>query len=285
MKKYDLKLGGVQMHPMQVATVNCLVEDEGLRRNVAATLARGLPSVQPGPAKPGRLAIVGSGPSVREHLAEIDDGFDTVWAINGAFCWLIENGIVPSGFVCLDPDKDLESLLPQVPNPGPIYYLAAICDSSLFEHVLCAGGDVRVWFSYQHRAFNSECYPVGTPLIKGGTTCLTRAPFLAHALGWRDMTIFGGDSSFDNGTHCYEEGRFGSVPSTVKLVRVGDKVFETNTQMMHQVANFIGFLPLFGDMLKFRVGGLLGAMLDAPTVDIEVKELENADGQEASADA
>lgn len=262
----ELTLNGVALHPAKELTVQCLIDDGGLGENIASALRHNHPWVNEAPAHERRLAIVGSGPSVRSYMHELRMWGGDIWAINGAFCWLREAGI-KCDFVCLDPDDGLEALLPFAPMDAT-YYLAAVCAPSLFDWI--SDRNVQVWFP------DMTCkkdYPVGAPLVVGATTCLTRAPFLGHMMGYRDFTLFGGDSSFETSMYCYDPARYScSVEPTIRKVRVGDQIFLTNRQMMHQVANLIGMTLVFGDMLKFRVGGLMEAILAAPVAEIEAQE-------------
>lgn len=261
-EEVGLTINGVPMHPARSLGVQCLVDDDGLSENIVSALCRGLPRIGEAPAHNKRLAIVGSGPSVKTYLDELREWDGDIWAINGAFHWLRQQDIIVEGFVCLDPGPGLESLLPFVPKL-PTYYLAIVCDPGLFNHV--EGRNIQTWFP------DMTCkkdYPNGVVLVPGGTTCLTRAPFLAHIMGYRDITIFGGDSSFDGEVYCYNPLDYAcSVPPEIKRIKVGDRFFFSNRQMLHQVANLIGLTCVFGNMLKFRVGGLMAAMLEAPVVE------------------
>lgn len=249
-----------------VSVAKCLVDDEGCARNVASALSRGLPVVTRQQPKPGRLAIVASGPSTADHLDELRAWPGEIWAVNGAFCWLHEQGIEPDAFVALDPGKGMEHLLPW--KPEATYYIAAKCDPDLFDHL--SDRDVKIWCSIH----NDIQYPKDAALVTGGTTCLTRAPWLAHVEGWRDITIFGADCSFREGMYCYDPANYAcSEAPRVVRVRVGGEVFDTNEQMVRQVA-FFGALDADAEKvlpntnLKFRCGGLLEAWLAQPIVQV-----------------
>jgi hypothetical protein len=59
--------------------------------------------------------------------------------------------------------------------------------------------DVRLWYM----ADDQVKLPWGAYPIYGGSTCLSRAPNLAWALGYREVHVFGGDSSFTHKTHVH----------------------------------------------------------------------------------
>ena len=164
--------------------------------------ARGLPWATRQPERTGALAIVGSGPSVGRRLEPLRHWSGEIWAINGAYDYLLGHGIVPHGFFCVDP---LPGLAEYVANAQreTTFYVAATCHPAVLDAL--AGFNVVLWFPEQE----SRIYPEGATEITGGTSAFARAPFMAHALGWRDMTIFGADSSFEStGQYCYQAGTF-----------------------------------------------------------------------------
>lgn len=253
----------------------CVVDQDGRARNLETNVARGYPTITALPARDGTLAIVGSGPSLRDFLPELAD-YTEVWAVNGAYNFLVENGLTPDGFVAIDPLPALADYLDK-PQPETTFYIAATCDPSAFEKV--AHCKIAMWFPEQE--FNRA--PPGHPIIKGGTTALTRAPYLADRLGWRDITLFGADSSFDGRRYVYQDGTYRTdSQAELNYVRAveGGPVFITEEGLMKQVAQLGVIATVFQGRLKFRCGGLLHAFMAAPMKDIvdgEVVDFRNAD--------
>lgn len=239
----------------------CVVDGEGLDRNLTSVLARGLPQCREQPARAGRLAVVGGSPSVREFLDELRGWPGEIWAINGAYDFLLEHGIVPHGFIGVDP---LPGLAEYVRNARreTTFYLSGLLDPSVFDAL--AGNKVELWFPEQ----DAVKWPPGLWLVGGGTTAMTRVPFLARLLGWRDIAIFGADSSFTGDRYCYGYGKYGEdSKANVLKVRVGDEWFDTELGLMKQVAQ-LGVIAQHFDsdkgVISFRCRGLLDAYLRSP---------------------
>lgn len=247
----------------------CVVDDAGLEVNVNSALARGLQICGIVPEHDGRLAIVGSGPSLRDYLDELRGWPGEIWAINGAYDYLLSEGIIPHGFVGLDP---LPGLAEYVKNPhrDTTFYIASNCDPSVFDAI--PPDQVMIW----HSARQALKVPRGQMIVGGGTSSITRAPFLAHMLGYRDMTVYGADSSFEEGRYCYRDGTYEcDSQALVNKVAVEGEVFFTEACLVKQVAQFGDIAKRYEGILKFRCGGLLDAYLRSPTYDdsgIEIVE-------------
>lgn len=239
----------------------CVVDDAGLETNVNSALARNLRICEVVPEHDGKLAIVGSGPSLRGYLDELRGWPGEIWAINGAYDYLLENGIIPHGFVGLDP---LPGLAEYVKNgrPETTWYLASNCDPSVFDAV--DPSKVMMW----HSARQSIKVPFGQMIVGGGTSAILRAPFLAHMLGYRDMTVFGADSSFDQTRYVYGNKRYKEdSEAKVNWVQVGDQAFPSEICLIKQVSQFGVIAERYKGILKFKCGGLLDAFLKSPMHD------------------
>jgi hypothetical protein len=238
----------------------CIVDNEGCRRNAESALRRGLPTCGWGPKRTGQLAIVGSGPSVRDHLDELRSWSGEIWATNGAYRFLLDNGIVPHAFVGLDPVPGLKEYVERR-DEQTTFLMSSVCDPCVFDEL--SDADVYLWHSKQ----GDFSYPEGSCVVGGGTTCLTRMPYLAHLLGWRDMTMFGADSSFTERNYCYEN-RFAEDTDRPRFpVVVNGQEFVSELSLIKQVSVFGVMQTLFNGRLKFKCGGLLDAFLKSPIHD------------------
>jgi hypothetical protein len=240
----------------------CVVSGEGCEQNLALALSRGLPLCSPSPERADRLAIVGSGPSVTGYLDELR-GFDHVWACNGAYNFLLAHGIVPTGFVGVDPLPGLAQYVGKA-HPRTTFYLSALCDSAVYDAL--DGFSIEVWFPEQ----TGVRFPPGYWMVPGGTTGLTRAPFLGRMLGFRDITIYGADSSAEAGRYCYEHGTYDEdtkAPLNPVMCN-GEGPFMCELSMLKQVSQF-GVIAQLHPEWKFRCGGLMAAFLRAPMQDID----------------
>lgn len=233
------------MIPLETA---CVADRETRNRHVRSAMARGLPAVSAQAAHSGTVAIVGSGPSIRDHLPEIVTFGGDVWAINGAYDFLADHGRV-SDFVGVDPSEAMLSHL-RHPRRESRFYLASVTHPEVFDAL--DGFDVRLWHS-EAEGMPDDC----RPRVVGGTTCVTRAICLARMTGYRDITVYGAESSFAAGRNVDNA----DVSDHIK-VRVGSDVFLTDLILAHQVSEISVLARMIP--LKFRCGGLTQAMLDAP---------------------
>lgn len=246
----------------------CVVSDDGCARNMESMLARGLPFCTPQPERAGQLAVIGSGPSVRDYLDELKAWDGDVWAVNGAYGYLIENGIIPHGFVGLDPVAGLAEYV-ECARPETVFYLSGMCDPAVFDAL--KGFKVEVWMP---RQAGIE-YKAGMYLVPGGTTCLTRAPGLAKMLGWRDVTIYGADSSFDGERYAYGK-KYKEDSSETEITKVftsdGQGPFYSDQALLKQASQFGVLAETKAIKLKFRCGGLLAAHLNQPMIDRDLHD-------------
>ena len=239
----------------------CVVGQDDRARNMATSLGRGYPVCTPMEAHDRPLAVVGSGPSVRDYLEEIR-AVKEVWAINGAYDYMVDVGIVPTGFFALDP---LPGLVDYVRNPRheTTYYLASTVDSSVLDAL--DGFRIRLW----HTNAEDMTYPSGAWSMRGGTTAITRAPYLGYCLGHRDITLYGADSSFEGNRYCYDDGTYecDSQAPRMKFTCNGEGPFDTELCLLKQVSQLGVIVDLFKGMLKIKCGGLMDAYMRAPVRD------------------
>lgn len=255
-------------HAVRYIETTCVVDLDGRAANLQKSLARGLSWIERQPARTGKLAIVGSGPSVRDRLDKLKVWDGEIWAVNGAYDYLLSQGIVPDGFWGIDP---LPGLAEYVKNARPetTFYIAGSCDPSVFD--VLEGYKVALWFP----ACDDLVYPEGALQVPGGVTVLTRAPFAAYDLGWRDITLFGADSSFDDKLewrYCYDDGTYKEDSrGELNFVQVeqGGPVFVSEATLINQVTNLGIIKGVFGDVLKFDCDGLIAAHLSAPMNEID----------------
>ncbi len=247
----------------------CVVNKAGRDVNLASCQRRGLPRVQQLPERKDPLAIVCSGPSVREYLDELRSWPGDIWAINGAYHYLLKQGIVPGGFFGMDPLPGLTPYVEQA-HRDTIFYICSICDPSVFD--VLSGRNVQTW----NPDGDGMKYPPDQWTIGGGTTAVTRAPYLGLLQGFRDITLFGVDSSFENGEpYCYRHGTYECDIDNVRqwVCANNEGPFETELGLMKQVSQLNILRKKFDGKLKFRCEGLLAAFMRAPEVTDDLFEV------------
>lgn len=212
----------------EIFTLDCVYGPEQRQAQVDAAVGRGLPWCVRRKVRPGKVAIVASGPSATDYVDLLKEWDGEIWGINGAFAWLLHRGVNAAGFVGLDPEPLLKDYLIQTPDVT--YYLAAQVHPEVFDFL--KGKNVRLWFP----ADSGVRYPFGAVSIYGGSTCLGRAPNLAYHLGWREVHIIGGDSSYRRKSHVY--GEDGELPGGTFPVEMDGRVFLSTRQMFQQACEF-----------------------------------------------
>jgi hypothetical protein len=248
---------------------HCIVAEEGRLANLKSNLARGLPVLsQAVPEHQRPLLIVGSGPSVSGLIEYIKQWPGDVWAINGAYDFLLSQGLICEGFFGIDPLPELADYLRNA-NEYTTFYISSFCDPAVLDAL--EGRKVLLWHAM---AENREVFPEGHQMIYGGTTAVTRAPFLALALGYRDINMVGVDSSYDKerGQYCYQWGTYKTdIAEMIIPVSInGEGPFFTEIGLCKQVAQLGTMLTAFNrtkEMLKIDPAGLMGAFMRAPMMD------------------
>ncbi len=202
------------------------------------------------------LAIVASGPSAGDYVERLKSWTGEIWGINGAFGWMLGQGINVDAFVGMDPEPILIDYLKDTPQ-NAAYYIANQCDPSIFDHL--KDRNVRLW----HIADAAVTPPIGTRVVPGGSTCLCRAPYLAAMLGFEDVHVFGGDSSQEGEGYVYG----GFQKEAVCYAEVDGVKYTTNRQMLTQALEMVELFKNFPGSISIYGRGLLPAMaMDAKKV-------------------
>lgn len=212
----------------KIFDIDCVTNKEDRQKHIDSAVARNLPLCAMRKRRQGKLAIVASGPSVADCVDLLKDWKGEIWGVNGAFGWMRHRGIKPDAFIGIDPEWFLKDYLDDAPGDAT-YYLAAQVHPCVFDHL--EGKNVRLWF----QADGEIKLPPGAEAIHGGSSCVGRAPNLAWVLGWRDVHIFGADSSFTHKTHVYG----GELPSNVIPAELGERMFKSTRTMMSQACEFV----------------------------------------------
>lgn len=255
----------------------CVVNDAGRVANLKSTLARGLPECTRQPIREGSLAIVASGPSLVDCLDEIKTWDGEIWAINGAYEFLLNNGITAEGFLGVDPLPGLAEYVRSA-QPYTTFYIASTCDPSVFDAL--EGHKVKIWHSASEDTFP---YPKDAKQIYGGTTAATRAAFLGAFQGWRKFKMFGVDSSYSpTGPYCYTWGSYKEdIKNPIIPVKInGEGPFYTEVGLLKQISQIYDTQQQFNLRgLKFDIhgAGLMGAYMRSPVLDDSNFEIEKND--------
>lgn len=211
------------------------VPDDVLRANAEYTASLGIRKVEPVSPK---LAVVGGGLSARHQIADLATWPGDIWAINGTCSWLASEGIGSTLF-SVDAGEDMVDLLDGVESA----ILADHCAPRVFDIL----GD-------RARVFHVDV---------GGTTSACCTQLLALRLGYRHVSYFGCEGSFDfesGVTHTFKN----EMPAEQMVIKAGARHYRTSLQFYMQCETLSHLIRTFPHLFCDRSGGLLGGMIEHP---------------------
>lgn len=189
--------------------------------------------------KSGAVAIVGSGPSLKKNWLELRDFKGDIIACNAACQFLLEKGVTPTHMFCFDADPLVLEFF--TPHKDITYLMASRCVPQAFE--ILKGCRIVVW----HAAGDEKIQEIleklqrNEPMVAGGSAAVTRAMVLAMPMGYSDIHVYGGDSSFAEGeTHI----RQSTTVEKRMAIKCGGRVFEIAPWMTLQVEDLKKLVPL-----------------------------------------
>lgn len=207
---------------------------ERVHRNVAYACSLGLKTLDIYPERDGAVCIVGGGPSLAGDLDELKNrrrNGQKIWALNGCARYLLEHGVDVDAQIILDGREDNVGFVVPVAS----YYIGSQCDNAIFDAV--KGCNVTLFHANTQGI--AEVIPNdGKPLhlISGGSTVGLNAMAIAYTQGYRDIHLFGFDSSNDEEHHAYHQAL--NDHDAVVNVTVEGQQFSAAPWMVAQVNQF-----------------------------------------------
>jgi hypothetical protein len=184
--------GGGQVPPLSLLQLEMQVNasDRTLLSNLTHTASLGLPDLAQRPEHERVLAIVGSGPSLRETHGLIPPDCD-VMALNGAYRFLCDRGRVATYFAMLDARACNTNFL-EDPRQETAFLMASQCAPEVFRQL----AEMRTEVFHLCTPTTRKVFPEQPLYLGGGGTIGLTAIALAIALGYRTVMLYGFDSSF-----------------------------------------------------------------------------------------
>lgn len=243
--------GGETLLPLLLRYECCVVSDE-VERNVRATLATEYTPItqllsEDSNGRP--VSIVGSGPSLHRTWTHLEGD---VIACNAAHDFLIGRSVWPKYAMLWDAHPVVATMFK--PSRDVTYLVASRCHRDVFDRL--SGHDVRVWHAQADeeptRALLEE---IGReePLVLGGSAAVTRSMYLAVAMGYRELHLYGVDGSFEDGqTHI----RKSAVEEKPMRVYLDGEWFDTTAWLCGQAEDFKLIGPILRNLgVKITVHG------------------------------
>lgn len=240
--------GGSIMPPLELTMRGDLpVSEDVILANVENTKSLGLKTYRSWQSDKTRLAVVGGGPSIKDKIEALKNWDGDVWAINGAWKWCRDNGIDATFFAC-----DPHPIVMQWAEGASKAILEQSCDPAVFR--LLKSSDV---YTFDGDGDNGG--------IVGYASTASCAPHLAIRMGYRSVTFFGCESSYQlDGSHAYmDEARKEQM-----IVRCGPAEYLTAPDLFLQAVALSKFLREVPEFLSEDCGGLLRGMFHHPDVHI-----------------
>lgn len=191
----------------------------------------------------GRLAVIGGGPSIIEHIHELKNWDGEIWAVNGATKWCSDHDIDAWFYTC-----------DAMPVSKWTYDLTRVKKAAITPdispetvgHLLKNGAQVTV-----------------TGLARSGPTSANASDYLALECGYRNVTYFGCEGSFAEPAFEAATHAFASSPiDDWIIVEVGGEHFKTKAEFVSQSIYLAATIKEFPHVFSEKSGGLLRAMIE-----------------------
>lgn len=162
------------------------------------------------PEHEGVALIVGGAPSLQDELKNLRTHKvrgGVIFALNGTHDWLIERGIIPDFHVLLDARQENVQFV-RKPHKDVTYLVAAQCHPDIFKAL--QGYNVTVWAACFETPEQEQefCAKFNKPIcmVGGGATVGLKAMNLAYLWGFRNIRLYGMDSSYQGAeNHAYRQ--------------------------------------------------------------------------------
>lgn len=233
---------------------------EGISAHIESSLKRGLPELLPAICShDGNFVIVGSGPSLKDHIEEIKQEQENgrpICAIKGAHDYLVANGIYPDLFISIDPRDRRNNV--QLPSENTVYLLASRCCPELFDHL--SNRNVMIWHAMCGEDENEIIRKHNKYMIGGMSTSGLRAVNVGVFMGFRNFVMYGMDSC--NAPDGITKRIDGSLTGQRQDVIVNGRKFVSNVAMAKQAYDFQFLYQIMpGIHIDVKGDGLIAAIV------------------------
>lgn len=207
------------------------IEGEERLQRMRENMRRQVGRLTPQPARPGTLAIVGYGPSLRASWPEIST--QHVCTTSGAHDFLIARGITPTWHVEFDPRPHKAEMLNR-PLLDTTYCLASTCNKNLFDKLTFH--KVLLWHAMGSEP-SEDCEAVCQEesddgiLLVGGSNAGLRALSVGYTLGFRRFDLFGLDCSYADDGATWAGEHTGKPHSKLKVECDGKQFFTSDVMI------------------------------------------------------
>lgn len=255
------------LHELAGVLMETATPTEQIQSNIIASRSRDIVPITNLPEwREGRaVAVVGGGPSLKKHIHELKN-YGVIFACGSVHDYLIDNGIMPTYCVVVDPDPLVVNYLKNIYHVDNRckYLLSSQCAPETFEHLKY--NNTYIW----HSGGNKSLFKDGDVVIGGGCTVGTRAMVISMCFGYNDMHLYGMDTclSDEDKHHAYEFDnpeleKIGPIHQIALGGRDG-RTFKVAEYMLGQIFDFKNILGHCANRIRVKVigGGALAYILE-----------------------
>lgn len=213
----------------------CNVADSEILANARLACARDLPWLQMTEPNTEKVIIVGGGPSVRAFLPTIKSlrkSGAKVFTMNGTMKMLNDADCGVDYFILLDARPESVKFLTN--GEASEYLIASQCPPEAFD--AAANNLVTLWHP-NYKGIPAIAGDRDCVFIGGGSSVGLQAMSIAYAMGFRDIHLYGFDSSYSDGAgHAYPQPQ--NDEDEPEEFSVNDKTFLAAPWMARQAVEF-----------------------------------------------
>jgi len=261
---------------MSEIRVCCNVDDDTLIGNIKTNSARAIPCLGMAEPRNGEWAVlVGGGPSMADHYDEVkirQAAGHTVFAINGAAKALSEHGIVPDWHFLLDARPHNIKFVNGNHRPKA-YLVSSQCAPAIFDALTMC--DVTMFHPFID-GIEEFLPPEQLTMVGGGTTSGLTLMAAAFVMGFRNIALYGYDSSEAKGKiHAYDQEETEQESRRIQASLDDGQVFNTSLVMYKQAElfpDFVNGLADLGVVVTVHGTGLIPAIAHKMQQEITAEE-------------
>ena len=235
--------------PLEIRA-KCVYEDDKLLEHIHFWMDAPVRPFMPSMAHDHEIAVVGSGPSLRdtwETVRDLKERGVYIAAVKGAHDFLIERGVIPHIAVMVDPQPHIVQCF-QRKRHDVTYFVASQCNPELAEFFM--GYPVVRWHLLTGKEGEKEAIR-GEPVLGGGSTSGNRTLTLGWMMGFRRFHLFGFDSCLSGDDLKVHQKWTGQIIQ----IMTGEREFKCNPAMAAQVTEFEKIVNMFRNQAQFKVYG------------------------------
>jgi len=250
----------------------CNTPADVIRAQFVRNVERDVPWLERGEPKERPLAIVAGGPSLKDRWDEIKTLDADVMALNGAYQFLLDRWITPDYFMLLDARPENVEFVRQT-SDDTMHLIAAQCHPDVFDAL--SGDNVTLYLTTLDYAREATAH-IDKPktLIAGSVgTVGFKALCMAYALGYRELHLFGYDSSYAESHHAFPQA-LNDGANTIDVHLSDGRKFITTPSYAHQASEFpwfaSGMVRHYGMDIQLHCAGLLPALVEIANKEGEI---------------